>query len=81
MTNLRKPTTGTVTDERQLLDVLVSTYEALKEIQGAAQQPTPASVAAAAGVSSIVVIRGATVTLPGSSVTFTADVYAVGVQV
>lgn len=72
VTNLRKPDGSD--------PVLMAFYEALVEIQKAAQAPTPASIADAAGVTKTVVLRGVTVTLPGSTATFTADVYVTGVS-
>ncbi|MDB4981757.1 MAG: hypothetical protein JWM82_2509 [Myxococcales bacterium] len=70
MVNLKKPDGAD--------PILMAFYEALRELQAAAQIATPASIAATNGVVSTVVMRGVTVTLPGSAAPFTADVYVTG---
>lgn len=79
VTNLPKPDEPTISRPGALLNLLVKMYEAVIELQRAAQATTPASIAAARGKTGTVVIRGATVTLPDSSATFTADVYVTGI--
>lgn len=79
MTNVRKPTSDSVTEPYARLVLLQSFYEAIVELQGILAKPSPASVAAAAGPTAIMVLRGATVTLPGSAATFTADIYVTGI--
>jgi len=77
--NVKKPTSSSVADPRALQVLLQSFYEAIVELQGIIAKPTPESVAAAVGPTAIMVLRGATVTLPGSAASFTADVYVTGV--
>lgn len=79
MMPLRKPSRDAVADPVKLQTLVQSYYDALVELQALAQAASPASVAGTAGKTAIVVLRGATVTLPGSTATFTADIYVTGV--
>lgn len=79
MINLRKPSRDVIADPTKLQVLAQSYYDALVELQALARAASPASVAGAAGKTAIVVLRGATVTLPGSTATFTADLYVTGV--
>lgn len=77
--NLIKPSSGTVADPAQLLTMLVRMFDALTALQQSSV--TPETVAANVGASQVVVLRGATVTLPGSTATFVADLYVTGIKV
>jgi hypothetical protein len=80
MSNLVKPTLAVMADPEQAQKAMLRLYEAVVALQAAAVSSSPERSGRAAGTAEIVVIRGATVTLPGSAVTFTADVYAWGVR-
>lgn len=81
MSAIIKPTAAAMKDPAQALLVVMRLYEAVQALQAAADAASPASEAETAGKPQIVVLRAATVTAPGSSATFTADVYATGVAV
>lgn len=76
---LIKPSDDALKDPEQALLIVMRLYDAVVELQKAAAAPSPERQAHAAGKTKVVVIRGATVTLPGSLATFTADVYVDGV--
>lgn len=80
-TNLVKPSAAGLADPAQALLIVLRLFEAVQALQQAAGQSSPESMADKVGTSEIVVLRGATVTLPGSSVTFTADVFGWGIKV
>lgn len=79
--NLVKPTAEALADPAQALLISLRFFEALRALQTAADAATPKSIADSVGKSQSVVLRGATVTLPGSTETFTADIYVTGIKV
>lgn len=77
---LIQPTPENIKDPQALLRVLIRFWETLLTLTSAAGAQSPERAASAAGRMEVIVIRGATVTLPGSAETFTADLYGVGVR-
>ena len=79
--NLIKPSASALADPQQALLIFQRFFEALSALQAAQGAAAPASIAEATGKAEVAVIRGATVTLPGSTATLTMDIYVTGVRV